>query len=60
MWTTRDDLDCVLRLSESGRLPLADLVEEMHSPVEAPEVYARLCTQRFFPLVQFDWNQIGD
>ncbi len=60
MWTVRDDLDCVLRLTEAGRLPLADLVEEVHAPTDAPSVYARLCTQKFFPLVQFDWNTLGE
>ena len=29
-------------------------------PAASPEVYARLTDQKFFPLVQFDWDALGD
>ena len=59
-WTERDDFETVLTLTKLGRLKLSDLVEEVHSPAEAPEVYQRLCTEKTFPLVQFDWRKLKD
>ena len=41
-----------------GSIILSALVEETHSPVDAPEVYTRLCTEKTFPLVQFDWRKL--
>lgn len=55
-WTQRDDFTCVLSLVAGGRLRLKDLIEETHSPEEAPEVYARLAAEPSFPVVQFDWR----
>lgn len=55
-WTQRDDFACVLALVAGGRLQLRDLIEETHSPEEAPEVYARLAAESSFPVVQFDWR----
>ena len=55
-WTQRDDFTCVLSLVAGGRLHLKDLIEETHSPEEAPEVYARLAAEAFFPVIQFDWR----
>ncbi len=37
---------------------LSDLVEEVHSPREATEVYSRLAKEKTFPLVQFDWEKL--
>lgn len=56
-WTEYEDLEAVLRLIRLGRIKLADLVEEVHSPREAAQVYTRLCTEKTFPLVQFDWSE---
>lgn len=56
MWTQRDDVAAVLRLTRLGRIRLSDLVDEVHSPEEAPEVYQRLIQEPSFPLVQFDWR----
>lgn len=56
MWTTHDDVMALQRLFRMGRLELSSLVEEMHSPEDAPEVYHRLATEKSFPLVQFDWS----
>lgn len=58
-FTHRDDIKAALRLCESGRLSLEDLVEETHSPEECPEVYSRLIFDRHFPVVvQFDWRDL--
>lgn len=58
LWTTRDDLITVVRLLASHRMEVASMVEETHSPTDAPTVYARLCAEKFFPLVQFDWSRL--
>lgn len=55
-WTQRDDFACVLALTVGGRLQLKDIIEETHSPAEAPAVYTRLVTEPSFPVVQFDWR----
>lgn len=57
-WTEREDFEALLKLTKLGRLKLSALVEETHSPEEAPEVYTRLCTEKTFPLVQFDWRKL--
>ena len=57
-WTERDDTEALLQLIRYGRLNLKQLIEEVHSPMEAPEVYTRLANEKFFPIVQFDWEQI--
>lgn len=56
LWTQRDDFHCILALTSGGRLKLKELIEETHSPEEAPEVYARLVKEAAFPVVQFDWR----
>ena len=56
LWIERDDAEAILRLMQYGRLSLAGLVEEVHSPAEAPEVYGRLVSGSSFPIVQFDWS----
>ena len=57
-WTERDDFETILKLTRLGRLNLSGLVEEVHSPIEATEVYSRLAAEKAFPLVQFDWSKI--
>lgn len=59
-WTEKDDAESILRLIKHKRIDLARLVEETHSPKEAPEVYARLIRSPSFPIVQFDWTQLED
>lgn len=59
MWTTHDDVMALQRLYRLGRIDMSSLVEEIHSPEEAPEVYHRLATEKSFPLVQFDWSRLG-
>lgn len=57
-WTERDDAMAVIKLLECGRLDFDKLVEEVHSPLEATAIYARLATERAFPIVQFDWTKM--
>ena len=57
-WTDQDDRECLMNLYRGGRLHLEQLIEETHSPEEAPEVYTRLATEKSFPLVQFDWRNM--
>ena len=57
-WTTHDDVMAIQRLIAHGRLKLETLIDEVHSPAEAPEIYARLAEEKSFPLVQFDWSRI--
>jgi len=59
-WTERDDVEALIRLISLGRLNPAVLLEEVHSPEEAPVVYARLAKGGAFPMVQFDWTQSAD
>jgi len=59
MWTTRDDLRALLNLAAGGRIRLAEMVQEVHSPENAPAVFDRLMNEKTFPIVQFDWNRIG-
>lgn len=58
MWTTRDDVLAIQRLVRLGRLNFASLVEETHSPEDAPTVYTRLANEKAFPVVQFDWTKL--
>lgn len=60
MWTQRDDMRTQLDLLSLGRLNYRKLLEETHSPVEAPQVYQRLCTEKSFPVVQFDWMRLKE
>lgn len=58
-WTQRDDSNAVMKLTEMGRIRLSDIIDEIHSPLEAPEVYRRLATEKSFPMVQFDWRKLS-
>lgn len=58
MWTTYDDLSALLALVSCGRMNVKQLVQETHSPEDAPEVYRRLCAEKSFPVVQFDWSDM--
>ena len=57
-FTEADDRNALMNLYRFGRLKLSSLIAETHTPEEAPEVYHRLATERFFPLVQFDWRNM--
>lgn len=55
-WTQADDMLAVKKLTELKRLQLSKLVDEVHSPSEAAEIYTRLANENSFPIVQFDWR----
>lgn len=57
-WTQADDIMSIIKLTKMGRIKLSDMIEETHSPDEAPEVYSRLATEKTFPFVQFDWRML--
>lgn len=57
-WTTRDDIAAQMRLITAGRLSVIDLIQEVHSPRECTEIYRRLCEEKSFPVVQFDWSDM--
>lgn len=58
-FTERDDIDTLLKLTALGRLNLAQMIEETHSPAECGEVFGRLANDRAFPtVVQFDWTRL--
>lgn len=57
-WTQPDDIKAVMHLIKFGRYDPAAMIDETHSPVDAPEVYQRLLTEPSFPMVQFDWRKL--
>jgi len=57
-WTEADDRITLMNMYRFGRLKLSSLIGETHSPKECTEVYNRLATEKFFPLVQFDWRDL--
>ena len=59
LWTDEDDLKTVLNLILGKRLNFKDMIFEIHSPADAPEVYKRLANDKNFPIgVLFDWSKI--
>ena len=57
-WSQKDDIRALKKLTELGRIHLAAMIDETHTPDEAVEVYRRLVTDKTFPLVQFDWRNL--
>ena len=57
-WTQRDDALAFLRLLAYGRIDLSGFVDEVRSPSECGEVYARLAKGGAFPTVQFNWEEL--
>lgn len=57
-WSQVDDMNALKKLTQMGRIKLSEIIDEVHSPDEANEVYTRLAFNKTFPLVQFDWRQI--
>lgn len=56
-FTERDDIIAMLKLCESGRCVLENLVEETHKPEECQSVYDRLASDGNFPIaLQFEWR----
>ena len=60
LWTTKDDIRTLMQFSANGRMWLGQMVEEIHSPAEAGEVFGRLTVEKHFPVVQFNWSMLGD
>ena len=59
LWSHTDDEKTYLNLIKYGRINAKDLISEVHSPTEAPQVFYRLATDRNFPIgVQFDWEKV--
>ncbi len=59
LFTEKDDLKTLFGLIRGGRLNFKDMVSEIHSPAKAPEVFARLASEKSFPIgVLFDWGKI--
>jgi threonine dehydrogenase-like Zn-dependent dehydrogenase len=58
-WTERDDCIAIMNFMAHGRLDMAKIISEIHSPEDAPEVYRRLAENKDFPVgVVFDWKGI--
>ncbi len=57
MWTRWDDVKALRQLHATGRVEFASMVAEIHDIAAAPEVYGRLATERFFPVVQYNWGE---
>lgn len=58
MWTDRDDINAFFKLIQMGRIVPSLIIDEIHSPINAPEVYKRLISEPEFPVVQFDWSKL--
>ena len=58
LWTDRDDINAFLKLIQMGRIKPSNIIDEIHSPLKAPEIYTRLMTEKEFPVVQFDWSKL--
>ena len=57
-WTERADCMALLDLMTHGRIEINKVLSEIHSPYNAPEVYARLAENKNFPVgVLFDWKK---
>lgn len=57
-WTMEDDCVCIMNLARAGRIDIKSIINEIHRPEEAPEVFTKLATDHYnFPLgVLFDWT----
>lgn len=58
MWCLKDEIKGVQNLCRFGRINLSELVEEIHSPQKAQEIFTRLANEKAFPIVQFDWEDL--
>lgn len=57
-WTHRDDMKSFLKLLKYKRIEVKSMIEEIHTPEECGEVFARLAVEKSFPIVQFDWSKM--
>lgn len=61
-WTMHDDCVCIMDMTVGGRVDIESIINEVHTPSEAPEVFDRLAKDHHhFPLgVLFDWTNVED
>ncbi len=59
-WTQADDMQTVMTLHKMGRIKFSSLIDEIYSPENATEIYNRLCNDKTFPIVQFDWSILNE
>lgn len=57
-WTEKSDAEAIIKLTELKRIKLSDIIDEVHSPIDAPYIYERLAKEKAFPVVQFDWSNL--
>lgn len=58
-WTAYDDNYAIQKMMHFNKLNMKPLINEIHSPKDAPAVYDRLLNSKNFPIgVLFDWNQV--
>ncbi len=57
-WTQKDDAECLIKLTQFGRIKLSSLVDEVHSVNDAVAIFDRLKNEKVFPVVQFDWSDL--
>jgi len=57
-WSERDDVYALKKLTETGRIQLSSIIDEVHTPFEATKIYTRLAEETVFPLVLFDWRNL--
>ena len=59
-WTMHDDCACILALLKAKRIEAAPIISDVLAPSDAPNIYARLASDRNFPLgVLFDWTELN-
>ena len=59
VYTEMDDCRVTLAYLNAKRLNFRDMIQEVVSPVKAPEIYARLAKNSDFPIgVLFDWSTL--
>ncbi len=58
-WTSKRDYRLLFQFMASHRLNTKEIISEIHSPWNAPDVYQRLANDHDFPMgVIFDWTKI--
>lgn len=58
-WTYRDEINAIFKLAAGRRIDLKKMIREIHTPMDAPEVFKRLAFDKDFPIgVQFDWSRL--
>ena len=59
-WTEPDDCRVTISYLAQKRLDFASMINEIHSPLDAHEVYARLCKNELPIGVLFDWSKLSE